>query len=402
MTSMASLMVTPPPAPPSGIDLEALIRAIGALLVSFGDVFIWFFMLGVVLLLPPVRRLVFDCQPKHIEIPTPAPRSHRVDAIRAIAITAVMGIHALYFPAEKPGMDLPDWVTATQLNNFMRFAVPVFLILSGYCLPSWKTLGTPSLRINFYKKKAIRLLMPYAIVSSLLFLLTHPFSWTGLFQTILCGTASPPFYFLVVLFQLYLIYPVLCRLSHHPLLLLSLSLIISGSSYLYQPSQNIYDFPLFSAYLFPFVFGMVSKNLHSSLSSSTPQFIQPSAIPALSYMIPNVMLAFVAIIGGYSTSAVGLYSYNFQFFYAIAVLFTLSALLVRLPPLAKALSPMGKYSLWIFLLHHPVQEGMWRLVSPQTSSQAMNIALLLWIALTFFCWWISQCISCRVCKSASS
>lgn len=387
-----------PPTP--SMSLWHLLEAGSRLILSWADVITWFLMLGLALTVPLLRKLVFESCPKSSPVtPISGPRSVQIDAIRAVAITAVMGIHTLYFPAAIPGLALPDWVSAALLNNMMRFAVPVFLILSGYCLMPWSSLSLPSARANFYLKKIKRVFLPYTIIASILYVSEHSFSWEGLAHAVLCGTTSPPFYFIIVLGQLYLLYPLLCSLSRFPLALLSVSLLISALSYLHQPWQNFGDFPLFTAYLFPFVFGMVSRNLKlepSPSSDSVRAWYAPVAILAIAtYLVSNVIFSFAVVLGGQSSSALGLYSFNFQFFYAIPILFVFFELFNRTPALARAIAPLGKYSLWIFLLHYPVQEVWWGLISPSTSLPALITSLLSWAALTLFFWLATRRLECR-------
>lgn len=273
--------------------------------------------------------------------------------------------------------------------------MPVFLMFSGYCLEPWSSLTTSSQRKNFYLKKIKRIFLPYLAIASSLYIMGHPFSWEGLIQSVLCGSVSPPFYFVIVLGQLYLLYPLLCRLSRHPLPLLLLSLAVSSASYLYLPSQNIADFPTFTAYLFPFVFGMVSRELKTTMSAN-PKETSPPPPPSgiSSYLSMNALVAILIIVGNFPNASVGFYSYNFQFFYAIPVLLLLLRLFSQHPSLAQALAPMGKYSLWIFLLHYPIQELTWKLVSPSSSTAALTTAILIWMALAMLFWVIARCLSC--------
>lgn len=394
-TALAETFRTPVPS----AELE---KAVTGPLVLYADVWIWFAMLALALLYPALRHMVFSCQSRS---QTPLPplvtnthtsRSVPIDAVRAISIIAVMGIHALYFPASIPGLSLPDWVSSTLLNNLLRFAVPVFLMFSGYCLTPWSDLPTSASRLDFFAKKIKRIFLPYLIVASCLYLMGNSWDWKKMFVAVLCGSVSPPFYFIVVLAQLYLIYPILCRLSTRPTLLLSGSLVVSSVSSLYPPLREISGFPLFAPYLFPFVFGMTSSTLRDIVTGRACNFALPATVASLTYIGLNVLLSMLAISANHSNYAIGLYSYNFQFFYAIAVLFLLLHLLVRFPRLACTLASLGKYSLWVFLLHYPIQQWLWQLVHPQSSTPALVASILVWVGLSLVCSLLAQWVNCRM------
>lgn len=101
------------------------------------------------------------------------------------------------------------------LNQFSRFSVPLFLILSGAALSrSRPPAGKDVLR--FYGRRGRKLLLPYVVWSAFYCMFVQ--NWTlnellGLpfLRTLLLGQAAPHLYFVVVLAQCYLVYPLLCR-----------------------------------------------------------------------------------------------------------------------------------------------------------------------------------------------
>lgn len=101
-------------------------------------------------------------------------------------------------------------------NQAARFSVPLFLLLSGFSL--WVG-GQPASCRAFWKGRVRRVLLPYAV-----WLLLYSFANTGfsfpawlaqladpawLVRTFLTGQSAPQLYFIPILFQCYLLYPLL-------------------------------------------------------------------------------------------------------------------------------------------------------------------------------------------------
>ncbi|MDO7908500.1 acyltransferase [Paenibacillus sp. JX-17] len=145
-------------------------------------------------------------------------RIPELDVYRAMAIMAVIMIHATSQTiVETQGSSL--FHPFLLLNIFSKFAVQVFIFLSGFVLfynyidkPfGWKTAGA------FYKKRLLYIIVPYVIFSALYYVmklyfndqLNTPFPelasrfWTKLWQ----GNAHTHLYYLIIMIQLYVIFP---------------------------------------------------------------------------------------------------------------------------------------------------------------------------------------------------
>ena len=91
-------------------------------------------------------------------------RKHWIDYLRVIAILAVIFIHSsTSFYSRFNQIGPPDWWLANLLNSASRFAVPLFVMISGALL-----LGRNETIGGFYRKRAIRLL-PAIIVWNLFY-----------------------------------------------------------------------------------------------------------------------------------------------------------------------------------------------------------------------------------------
>ena len=95
-------------------------------------------------------------------------RKHWIDYLRVIAIVAVITIHTTtFFYSKFIEIGQLNWWLANLLNSASRFAVPLFVMISGALL-----LGRNLTIVEFYKKRAIRLL-PAIIVWNLFYAGLH-------------------------------------------------------------------------------------------------------------------------------------------------------------------------------------------------------------------------------------
>lgn len=139
-----------------------------------------------------------------------------VNIFRAIAIIAVILIH---FNSH------PSYHLNIYLDQICRFAVPLFVALSGFSLAK-KYLSQSLNIVDFYLRRVTKLL-PWYLVFALLF---H--FWIGaypdqpLWKILLFGRADYHLYFVPMIFQFYLLFPLLFLLvKKFPLTVIFLSLI---------------------------------------------------------------------------------------------------------------------------------------------------------------------------------
>lgn len=159
-------------------------------------------------------------------------------------------------------------------NQLARFAVPFFIILSGFLLYNSDLNGHGLTVGDFYRRRFDRILWPYIIWTcfyvlmggiigrDILLALSH------LPENLLWGTGCYHLYFLVIMIQLYLLYPVLrMAMQKRPNLLIAgtfmLTLTVQYFLYLVMtsrisldPAYNNFNLVFFPAWLFYFVLGM--------------------------------------------------------------------------------------------------------------------------------------------------
>ena len=142
-----------------------------------------------------------------------------LDYMRAIAAFGIFAIHAtggfvMYSDFNSNAMKLGMFI-----NQFFRFGTPVFMMISGFVL--FYNYRTPSefSPAKFYKKKVTYLIIPYVIWSIGYFffkryiynLPIEPHWQSILIQDILLGNTFSHLYFIFLIVQFYLIFPILIR-----------------------------------------------------------------------------------------------------------------------------------------------------------------------------------------------
>lgn len=139
-------------------------------------------------------------------------RLQEFDVLRVIAALAVIAIHVTAGYIDKSSL-------AYLGNNFVRFAVPLFVILSGFLLCYTDGHIPVSSLVSFYRKRLGHILWPFLIWSFIYCLLNaYLLRWDNpvlVFTTwgkSLCeGTACYHLYFIPIILQFYLLYPWLQR-----------------------------------------------------------------------------------------------------------------------------------------------------------------------------------------------
>lgn len=136
--------------------------------------------------------------------------------LKAIAILAVISIHTLSSIQPSPFVNSsPFQLLAVSIDQLSRISVPLFVALSGYGL-AYSYSKKPFAFFDFFKRRVLKILPLYVIWSAIFALLFYfipawapaikqpNFAW----QLVL-GRADYHLYFVPMIFQLYLFFPIL-------------------------------------------------------------------------------------------------------------------------------------------------------------------------------------------------
>lgn len=161
-------------------------------------------------------------------------RIPELDIFRAIAILAVLAIHATSRTLTE-SLDTSLFHPFLYINKFSQFAVPTFVFLSGFVLfynyidkpLTGKTLG------KFYLKRLTYIVIPYLIFSVLYLVLklwaAHQWNLppaeiaAKLWKYVYTGTAYTHLYYVIIIIQFYVLFPLFlwCLQKIHTLAMLS-------------------------------------------------------------------------------------------------------------------------------------------------------------------------------------
>ena len=156
------------------------------------------------------------------------------DLLRAIATTIVIGIHASHHwwfgVHDTTTINLEIFID-TIINQVGRFTVPIFVILSGFALAKSEEKRPFDLKI-FFQRRLLRIVPPYILFTLLNIIGQSQFQradWLERGQQIMhllaTGMGDYHLYFLGIIFQCYIAYPILRSIVFSKLNLYILMLI---------------------------------------------------------------------------------------------------------------------------------------------------------------------------------
>lgn len=159
-----------------------------------------------------------DVEDAGVFSPRAANRRSDVDVLRGIAICAVVALHTSWTLLRQAPLREPSGEILAVVHLASGFGVPLFLGLSaiGLSLRHGQPFGGAGAYLAFLRTRAQRLLPAYVAWSLASLLLRDPaLAWPPqqVASTLLTGSADIQFYFVPLLFQLYLLWPLLRSVS---------------------------------------------------------------------------------------------------------------------------------------------------------------------------------------------
>jgi surface polysaccharide O-acyltransferase-like enzyme len=291
------------------------------------------FLAAIIVLTPRFRETFFALPSGGAPPVEPRERNNRLDAAKAIAISAVIIVHGAYFFTTEEPETLPAAVRI--FNNLFRFAVPWFLIVTGIVLAPHVSTGKDIFR--FWSRRFFIVGIPYLGMTLLIAFAMHADASTAL-SLLATGKASVPYYYVLVLLQCYIFFPLLSPLRQKRWFLPS-AFFFSLASFLAPHTWYIMGFPTAWQYLFFFCFGMSIRRYILTEEPLTPK--------------TRTAWSWIALLGAISLAALPTLAYNASFFYGPALLM----LFLALPPrfftrrFSLLLARLGTTTFFVYLTH---------------------------------------------------
>jgi surface polysaccharide O-acyltransferase-like enzyme len=136
-------------------------------------------------------------------------RIKSIDSLRGLAILAVLLIHTTTRSLEASNFNIVGFSWTLFLNQITRFAVPLFIIISGFVLEL--SYHEESYWL-FIKKRFSKIFVPYTLWSIFYYLLIYNQNHDSFIRVILTGNASYQLYFIPTLCIFYITFPILHKI----------------------------------------------------------------------------------------------------------------------------------------------------------------------------------------------
>jgi peptidoglycan/LPS O-acetylase OafA/YrhL len=268
-----------------------------------------------------------------------------IDALRGIAILAVVSDHAL---ALFPGFP------TSLIHPHLMFSVIWLILLSGISASlsspyiNWRK---PATWVRFWKKRLVSLLPLYLIATLLFYLIFYPTHSLGAFLSITINfRAASLFYFVRILTKLMILFPLLyiwkTQVKHpwvHALLIAILSYIAFRVAPMQYPPwlYSLTSLDEILTFLIPYFIGILFAS-HLGTLGIIPLIVSAAVFLWLEYVGLTRAMVFVGIIPNFP-----------QTLWSIS-LFVLMTVPLRIPALLRYAAPLrfiGRHSYEIFLFH---------------------------------------------------
>lgn len=286
-------------------------------------------------------------------------RVRAIDNLRVIAILGVILIHTTTRVLERTYYNLELYWSTLFLNQIVRFAVPLFLLISGFVLELryWERLDF----LTYVKRRFSRIFIPYIFWSLFYYYFFYTTNKDNIFYTILTGNASYQLYFIPTLCIFYLVFPFLHKIYKYimsPIFLILLGILqlyILRDDYFIK-NISVSDPVRISVLGFSFfIIGMITAHNYEKILEFSKKW-------KLALATLFVTLGYYIFSEGYS-----LYfkTYNINSFYSSwrpsTFFFTIVSALFFYTILEKInLYKISKLSFLVFFIHVIILEIVWK------------------------------------------
>lgn len=186
-----------------------------------------------------------------------------------MSIVSVLAIHITTKTLELGKYDLNHFPLTLYFNQSLRFAVPIFFMISAYV--SELNFSSKFSYFTYLKKRFTKLFFPYLFWSSLYYFWIYPHNSKSFLLCLFTGDSSYQLYFIPSLFIFYLIFPLIHRFLNFfsrkgTLLLLTLAqIVILSLDYYYHPLNLPYPISVFLLNFEFFIIGVLSSHCQQKI-----------------------------------------------------------------------------------------------------------------------------------------
>lgn len=290
-----------------------------------------------------------------------------IDTLRATSILAVLLIHTSTKVLEATQYDLINYSFTLFLNQMVRFAVPLFFLISGFVLELSNRPGEKY--ITYLKRRFSKIVIPYVFWSLIYYFFIYNQNHDNLVWVLLTGGASYQLYFIPTLCIFYLLFPFIHKLikSLHPLglgittiLLGFLQIQLMNQDYFVKQFSYIDPIRIFLLAYFIFTIGIAAAQYKDRIIEiiGKIKYIFIVVIPYFAYYIFNEgqtrYFNTYNIEAFYSQWRVSVLFYTLAVFSALFYAFDKSHLQFTF------IEKLSKLSFLVFFIHVIILENVWK------------------------------------------
>lgn len=291
-----------------------------------------------------------------------------VDALRIIAILAVLLIHITTKTLQTLDHNVLIAPFSLLLNQVARFAVPLFFLISGFVLElnNRKVLSY----VIFFKKRASRIVAPFLFWSTIYFFIGWGFDLKKLYtlsflQDILYGTASYHLYFIPTLILFYLTFPILhslIKILKNPFVLgciVVLQTALQFKDYYYGQLNIHQDLRIAILSISMFILGMIASCHKEGIFVFVKKYLIFFVL-SLFFLLAIIFfhvrnLTLVKHTAGYIYNQYGPLNYLYTVLFALVFFYMFE----RTQFLRKIFIALSKLSFFVFFIHVFILNFLW-------------------------------------------
>lgn len=291
-----------------------------------------------------------------------------IDALRVIAILAVIAIHITTKTLATLDLNIDSSPFSFFINQAARFAVPLFFLISGFVLELNSKSGLSY--VNFFKKRASKIVIPFIFWSITYFLLAPEYGIYKLFSfyfltVLIQGMAAYHLYFIPTLILFYLAFPFLhslMRFLKNPFILALILLIQTyflTVDYYVKTIKIQYDLRIALLSFSMFIIGMVASHHKDIIYNFCKKYF---------YFLLVLLLLLLPIVYFHSRNLIlsthnSKYMYSqyhpLNYFYTLVLTVACYVILEKTQFARKIFVSLSKLSFFVFFVHVLIQYILW-------------------------------------------